>query len=72
MKKLKLISKNNVNEAIDVYDIQVKDEHHYFLENGLLSHNSMSMFSPSEISGGGGLKYNASIILNLGKGKLKR
>jgi len=28
------------------------------------------MFSPKEISGGGGVKYNASIILLLGKGKL--
>jgi RecA/RadA recombinase len=33
-------------------------------------YDSMSMFSPKEISGGGGLKYNASIILVLGKGKL--
>jgi hypothetical protein len=70
MKKLKLISKKYINEPIKVYDIEVKDEHHYFLENGLLSHNSMSMFSSKEISGGGGVKYNASIILILGKGKL--
>lgn len=33
-------------------------------------YDSMSMFSPKEISGGGGVKYNASIIFMLGKGKL--
>jgi hypothetical protein len=71
MKKLKLISKKYIKEPIKVYDIEVKDEHHYFLENGLLSHNSMSMFTSKEISGGGGVKYNASIIFTLGKGKLK-
>jgi len=70
MKKLKVISKKYVNEPIKVYDIEVQDEHHYFLENGLLSHNSMSMFTSKEISGGGGLKYNASIIFMLSKGKL--
>ncbi len=35
------------------------------------TYDSMSMFSPKEISGGGGVKYNASIILSLGKGVLK-
>ena len=35
------------------------------------TYDSMSMFSPKEISGGGGVKYNASIILALGKGGLK-
>lgn len=34
-------------------------------------YDSMSMFTPKEISGGGGVKYNASIIFQLGKGKLK-
>jgi len=33
-------------------------------------YDSMSMFSPKEISGGGGVKYNASIIFLLTKGKL--
>jgi RecA/RadA recombinase len=33
-------------------------------------YDSMSMFTSKEISGGGGLKYNASIIFQLGKGKL--
>ena len=34
-------------------------------------YDSMSMFTSKEISGGGGVKYNASIIFQLGKGKLK-
>jgi RecA/RadA recombinase len=34
------------------------------------TYDSMSMFTSKEISGGGGLKYNASIILVLSKGKL--
>lgn len=34
-------------------------------------YDAMSMYSPKEISGGGGVKYNASIILVLGKGKLE-
>jgi RecA/RadA recombinase len=33
-------------------------------------YDAMSMFTPKEISGGGGVKYNASIILVLAKGKL--
>lgn len=33
-------------------------------------YDSMSMFSPQEISGGGGVKYNASVIFMLSKGKL--
>ncbi len=34
-------------------------------------YDSMSMFTSKEISGGGGIKYNASIIFQLGKGKLE-
>ena len=41
-----------------VYDITVENEHHYLLENGVLSHNS-------------GLKYCASSIIMLGKRKEK-
>jgi len=33
-------------------------------------YDAMSMFTPKEISGGGGVKYNASIIFVLSKGKL--
>lgn len=41
-----------------VYDITVDDQHHYILENGVVSHNS-------------GLKYAASTIAMLGKRKEK-
>jgi RecA/RadA recombinase len=37
----------------------------------LHTYDAMSMFTPKEISGGGGIKYNASIIFMLGKGQLK-
>jgi hypothetical protein len=71
MKKLKLISKKEVNNNLKVYDIEVADEHHYILENGIISHNSIGSFFPhDEISGGGGIKYNASIIFMLTKSKL--
>jgi hypothetical protein len=72
MKKLKLISKKEINNELKVYDIEVADEHHYILENGILSHNSIGSFFPhDEISGGGGIKYNASIIFMLTKSKLE-
>lgn len=41
-----------------VYDIEVSNQHHYVLSNGVLSHNS-------------GLRYAASIILSLTKAKDK-
>jgi hypothetical protein len=41
-----------------VYDITVEDQHHYILENGVVSHNS-------------GLKYAASTIAMLSKKKEK-
>lgn len=41
-----------------VYDITVNDAHHYFLDNGIISHNS-------------GLKYAANNIITLGKAKEK-
>lgn len=57
IKSIKKIEKNNSK----VYDIEVKDSHHYILENGIVSHNS----------GGSGLKYAASSILFLSKAKDK-
>mgnify|MGYP001552001501 FL=1 len=42
----------------DVYDITVDGEHHYILNNGIVSHNS-------------GLKYSASTIIFLSKKKEK-
>lgn len=71
MKKLKLISKNEITNKEKVYDIEVKDSHHYILENGILSHNSIGSYFPSNVvSGGGGGKYSPSIMMMLSKSKL--
>jgi len=68
MKKLKLISKKEINNKLKVYDIEVADEHHYILENGIISHNSIGSFIGGDvISGGGGGKYSPSIIFTLTK-----
>jgi hypothetical protein len=74
MKTLKITKKNykTVENPIEVHDIEVKDEHHYFLKNGILSHNSVGSFIPQDVmSGGGGPLYNASIINFLHKSQLK-
>lgn len=71
MKKIKLISKKELNESTKVYDIEVKDEHNYILDNGIMSHNSIGSFIPmNEVSGGGGVKYNASTIFEFSKKKM--
>jgi len=57
MKTLKVKSVTK-NEKTKVYDIKVKEDSHYILENGVVSHNS-------------GLKYAASTIVYLSKKKLK-
>jgi hypothetical protein len=57
MKTLSISSIEKIeNDA--VYDIEVENEHHYILENGLISHNS-------------GLAYAASTIVFLSKRKEK-
>lgn len=72
LKKLKLISKQEIEGDISVYDIEVQDEHHYILKNWMLSHNSIGAYFPTnEVSGGGGIKYNSSIIMMLTKSKLE-
>ncbi len=72
MKRLKLISKKIIKDKIKVYDIEVKDEHNYILENGIISHNSIGAYVPTNVvSGGGGSLYNASIIFELSKKKLE-
>jgi len=53
--KIKKIKKQTTNV---VYDINVEHDHHYILENGLVSHNS-------------GLRYAASTVLFLSKRKEK-
>lgn len=72
MNKLKLISKKVIkNNNIDLYDIEVEDEHHYILDNGIISHNSIGSYIPGKVvAGGGGLKYNVSIMFMLSKKRL--
>jgi hypothetical protein len=48
MKSIKISSKHSVG-IHPVYDIQVKDAHHYILENGVVSHNSGFLFASSII-----------------------
>jgi RecA/RadA recombinase len=70
MKKLKVKSIKQV-ESSKVYDIQVKDVHHFVLENSVVAHNSMDQYTPKGMSGGGGPEFSASIILMLSKGTLR-
>jgi hypothetical protein len=46
MKLLKIKSKRDIGVQ-DVYDIQVKDQHHYILEGGVVSHNCGFLFASS-------------------------
>lgn len=64
---IKSITKKEVFST--VHDIEVEGAHHYFFENGVLSHNSM--FPTNEAAGGGGFKYACSTILTLSKAKDK-
>jgi len=48
MKSIKIKSKQCIGIK-PVYDIQVKDAHHYILENGVISHNSGFLFASSII-----------------------
>ena len=67
MKTHKIIKKTVLKESIKVYDFTVKDDHHYILENGVLSHNS---YVPTkDLGGGNGIKYAASNIIMLSKSK---
>ena len=70
MRKLKVKSVRPI-ESSKVYDIQVKDVHHFILENSVVTHNSMDQYTPKGMSGGGGPEFSASIILMLSKGTLR-
>lgn len=71
MKKIKILKKSEIPERISTYDITVKDSHHYILHDGTISHNTQDLFSQTVSGGGTGPEYAASIILFLGKAKLK-
>jgi len=71
MEKLKIKSVKISIQKETVYDIQVKDSHHYILSDGTISHNSTSFIPTINLSGGGGVIYAASIIANLTKAQIK-
>ena len=48
--KLKSIRKLEVKDT--VYDINVEDVHHYILENGMVTHNTMDLFPKDVMKGG--------------------
>lgn len=53
-----LIKKIKNNDIEKVYDIEVENDHHYLLEDGIISHNSGPIFA-------------ASALVAIKKGKLK-
>lgn len=72
MNKLKITKVELIEDTVDVYDVQVKDEHNYVLQNGVISHNCVGAYIPTQtMSGGGGPLYCASTILMLSKAGLK-
>ena len=71
MNKIKIKSVRVIDNSEKVYDIQVKDVHHYLLSNNIISHNSMDQYTPKGMAGGGGPEFSASIILMLSKGTLR-
>lgn len=67
--KRDMTKQQNIRKLFRVNGLQFAKHGIPFVINNHV-YDSMSMFSPKEISGGGGVKYNASIIFVLGKGKL--
>jgi hypothetical protein len=58
MNKIKVIKKIESADVVDVFDIEVANEHHYILESGIVSHNS-------------GWIFGSSIVVAMRKLKLK-
>lgn len=50
MKKIGVASVEKTGEFEDVFDIEVENEHHYILENGVVSHNSGPIFAASIVA----------------------
>lgn len=61
LKTRKIVSIRELPTKEIVYDIEVKDAHHYIMKNGVISHNS----------GGSGAQYAASTIVFLSKAQEK-
>jgi len=72
MEKIKIIKKEILKERKKVYDVTVEGAHHYFLENGVISHNTGGGYLPTkESSGGDGPIFAMSVISFLSKAQLK-
>ena len=69
--KIKIKKIEHLTKKEDVYDINVEDVHHYIIENGIVTHNTMDMFPQQIMKGGKGLYYASSVIAFLSKAKLK-
>jgi hypothetical protein len=65
MNELKIVSKKIINQTLDVYDIEVENDHYYMINDHIISHNS---YIPTKIiSGGSGAQYPMSQIIELSK-----
>lgn len=69
-KEVKISNVEYLKETETTYDIQVEDVQHYILRDGIVSHNTQSMFPQTIMGGGEGLYYAASVILFLSDAKL--
>jgi ribonucleoside-diphosphate reductase alpha chain len=49
---MKITKINKRPEKVHTYDIEVKDQHHYAMENGVISHNTSSAFMAGGVSQG--------------------
>lgn len=61
LKQVKIKTIKKLQGEFDVYDLDVRNVHHFILENGIITHNS----------GGSGTKYSASNTIFLGSAKDK-
>lgn len=63
---MKIKSIKQFNRKADVYDFETPS-HSYILNNGVISHNTMEMFSKAVVSGGTGIYYSADTIIIFGR-----
>ena len=65
---MKIKTINQREDHVDVYDIETPC-HNYILENGVISHNTMEMFSKTVVSGGQGNILSPNAIIVVGRQK---
>jgi len=66
--KIKSITRNN--RKATVYDIETPT-HDYILDNGIISHNTMEMYSKAVVGGGTAVMYSANQIFIITKSQEK-